>query len=323
MDYKDYYQTLGVSKNSEQDEIKKAYRKLARQYHPDVNPGDKASEEKFKEVNEAYEVLSDSEKRVKYDQFGSQWKQYTGGGGRPDDFDWGTWGGRPGGGGVHTRTVSQEEFQQMFGGGSGGFSDFFETLFGGMGRSRPSGFEDIREREFTPRPRRGRNSEHNIQISLEEAFHGATRVLQWDDGRKIEAKIPPGANSGCRIRLRGQGQGGVGGGESGDLYLKVEVKPHNVFQREGDNLKIVVPIDLYVALLGGETEVRSMDKTVKLNIPPETDNGKVFRLKGLGMPKLKAKDKRGDLYATVQIQLPKDLNQEEKDLFEQLRGMRK
>lgn len=323
MDYKDYYTTLGVSKNSEQDEIKKAYRKLARQYHPDVNPGDKASEEKFKEVNEAYEVLSDSEKRKKYDQFGSQWKQYTRGGGRPDDFDWGTWGGRPGGGGVHTRTVSPEEFQQMFGGGSGGFSDFFETLFGGMGRSRPTGFEDIREREFTPRPRQGRNSEHNVQISLEEAFHGATRVLQWDDGRKIEAKIPPGVKSGSRIRLRGQGQGGVGGGESGDLYLKVEVKPHNVFQREGDNLKIVVPIDLYVALLGGETEVRSLDKTVKLNIPPDTDNGKVFRLKGLGMPKLKAKDERGDLYATVQIRLPKDLNQEEKDLFEQLKDMRK
>lgn len=211
----------------------------------------------------------------------------------------------------------------MFGGGSGGFSDFFETLFGGMGRSRPTGFEDIREREFTPRPRQGRNSEHNVQISLEEAFHGATRVLQWDDGRKIEAKIPPGVKSGSRIRLRGQGQGGVGGGESGDLYLKVEVKPHNVFQREGDNLKIVVPIDLYVALLGGETEVRSLDKTVKLNIPPETDNGKVFRLKGLGMPKLKAKDERGDLYATVQIRLPKDLNQEEKHLFEQLKDMRK
>jgi len=323
MDYKDYYQTLGVSKSADQDEIKKAYRKLARQYHPDVNPGDKASEEKFKEVNEAYEVLSDSEKRKKYDQFGSQWKQYTGSGGRPEDFDWGTWGGGPGGGGVHTRTVSPEEFQQMFGGGSGGFSDFFETLFGGMGRGRPTGFEDIREREFTPRPRQGRNSEHNIQINLEEAFHGGTRVLQWDDGRKIEAKIPPGVKSGSRIRLRGQGQGGVGGGESGDLYLKVEVMPHNVFQREGDNLKIVVPIDLYVALLGGETEVRSLDKTVKLNIPPETDNGKVFRLKGLGMPKLKAKDERGDLYATVQIRLPKDLNQEEKHLFEQLKDMRK
>jgi len=147
-------------------------------------------------------------------------------------------------------------------------------------------------------------------------------VLQWDDGRKIEAKIPPGVKSGSRIRLRGQGQDGVAGGESGDLYLKVEVQPHNVFQREGDNLKIFVPIDLYVALLGGEAEVRSLDKTVKLNIPPETDNGKVFRLKGLGMPKLKAKDERGDLYATVQIRLPKDLNQEEKHLFEQLREKR-
>jgi curved DNA-binding protein len=321
MEYKDYYKVLGVSKGAEKDEIKKAFRKLARKYHPDVNPGDKASEEKFKEINEANEVLSDPEKRKKYDQFGSQWQQYTHGGGRPEDFNWGQWTAQPGGGG--TRTVSQEEFEQMFaGGGLGGFSDFFETLFGGMGRQQGTGFGGFRDVQSSPRPRRGRNSEHTVQISLEEAFHGTTRVLQWEDGQKIEAKIPPGVKTGSRVRLRGKGETGMGGGEPGDLFLKIEILPHNTFTREEDNLKVEIPVDLYVALLGGETEVRSIDKSVKLTIPPETVNGKVFRLKGLGMPKLKQPEQRGDLYATIYVKIPENLSTEEKRLVQQLQDLR-
>jgi len=320
MEYKDYYKILGVNKEADQKEIKKAFRRLARKHHPDVNPGDQSSEEKFKEINEAYEVLSDPEKRQKYDQFGAHWRQYQRAGGQAQDFDWSRWQTQPGGGG-YARTVSPEEFEDIFG-GMGGFSDFFETLFGGMGGRTPGGFGQ-RERGFRPRPRRGRDAEHTIQISLEEAFRGTTRVLEWEDGRRIEADIPRGVHTGSRIRLRGQGGAGSMGAESGDLYLKIEVLPHPLFKREGDDLKMDVPVDLYTALLGGEAEVPGIDRTVVLKIPPETHNGEVFRLKGLGMPKLSKPDQRGDLYASVEVKLPKNLDEEEKNLFRQLRDMRR
>lgn len=336
MEYKDYYKILGVDKKASADEIKKAYRKLARKYHPDVNPGDKAAEETFKEINESYEVLSDEQKRQKYDQFGSQWQQYTRAGGRPEDFDWSAWSSQPGGR-TYTHTVSPEEFEQMFGGGFGGFSDFFETLFGGIGGARSSGsrgfgaggkgtqtsgYDDIFRGNFSAGANRGRDSEHRIQITLEEAFSGSTRVLQWEGGRKIEAKIPPGVKTGSRIRLRGQGEKSTGSGGAGDLFLRVEVLPHNIFQREGNNLRVNVPVDLYTLLLGGEVEVRSLDKTVKLTIPPETANGKVFRLSSLGMPKLANPKNRGNLLAKVEVQLPQHLNEAEKKLFSQLKEIR-
>lgn len=330
MEYKDYYQVLGVSRSASQDEIKKAFRKLARQHHPDVNPGDKAAEERFKEINEANEVLSDPEKRQKYDQFGAQWQQYTGAGGRPEDFNWGQWSAQPGGGGTYTRTMSPEEFEQMFGGG-GGFSDFFETLFGGMGGGRRSAgfggspFESDFSggQQFQARPRRGRDAEHTVQVTLEEAFHGANRSLQYEDGRSIEAKIPRGVDSGSRIRLSGQGAPGAQGAAAGDLYLRVEVLPHAVFQREGDNLKVTLPVDLYTALLGGEVEAPTLERPVRLTIPAETANDKVFRLRGLGMPNLRNPDKRGDIYATVDVQLPQNLSEEERRLFEQLRELQR
>jgi curved DNA-binding protein len=316
MDYKDYYKVLGVGKDATTEEITKAFRKMARKYHPDVNPGNKTAEEKFKEINEAHEVLSDPEKRKKYDQFGSEWQRYTRSGGRPEDFNWSQWGSQPTGG-VHTRTVSPEEFEQMFGGGLGGFSDFFEALFGGgFGRSA-GGRERTGFGGFDQRARHARDSEHAVKVSLEEAFSGTTRLLQWEGGRKIEAKIPAGVRTGSRIRLKGQGEGGA------DLYLKVEVLPHSSFQRDGDDLKTSIPIDLYTAILGGEISVRSLDKTVKLTIPAGTQNGKVFRLSGLGMPKLRNSKQRGDLYSTVDVQLPKSLNQEEKRLFEQLRNLKR
>lgn len=322
MEYKDYYQILGVSKGASQDEIKKAYRKLARKYHPDVNPGDQAAENRFKEINEANEVLSDPEKRKKYDQFGAQWQQYERAGGRPEDFNWGAWRAQPGtgaGGRSYSRTVSPEEFEEIFGSG-GGFSDFFETLFGG-GRPRTGGFGQ--QGYYQPRPRRGQDAEHTVQISLEEAFHGTTRVLEWEGGRRIEAKITRGVDTGSRIRLSGQGEPGLAGGSAGDLYLRIEVLPHARFQREGDDLKLTMPVDLYTLLLGGQVEVTGLDRTVKLTIPPETNNGKVFRLTGLGMPRLRNPDQRGDLYVTVEAELPRRLSQEEKDLVRQLQSKRR
>lgn len=315
MQYRDYYQALGVNKGASQDEIKKAYRNLARKYHPDVNPDDPNAEEKFKDINEAYQVLSDEEKRKKYDQFGSQWKQYQQTGGRAEDFDWSQWasqGQRPGN---QYRTVSPEEFEQMFGGGLGGFSDFFETLFGGMGGARSA-------RRTTARPgaqnlSRGQDIEHQVEISLEEAFNGTTRLLTYEGGRRIEASIPPGVKTGSKIRLAGQGAEGARG--TGDLFLKVKVSPHPRFDRDGDDLRIDQPVDFFTALLGGEVLVKTIDKEVKLSIPPESDSGKVLRLRGLGMPKLNNPNKRGDLYVTLQIKVPKELSAQQKRKFEELK----
>ena len=315
MEYRDYYQTLGVKKSATQDEIKKAYRKLARKYHPDVNPDDPNAEEKFKDINEAYQVLSDKEKRQKFDQFGSQWKQYQQTGGRPDDFDWSQWTTRGQPGGSQYRTVSQEELEQMFGGGLGGFSDFFETLFGGMGGNRSS--RRANPRGTSQNLRRGEDIEHPVEITLDEAFHGTTRLLSFQNGRKIEAKIPAGVKTGSKVRLSGQGSGSTR--NAGDLYLKVTVKPDSRFERDGDNLRMNQPIDLFTALLGGEVTVTTLDKTVKLTITPETDSGKVFRLKGLGMPKLGSPDKHGDLYVTIEVTVPKNLTEEQKKKFKEIR----
>lgn len=315
MQYRDYYKILNVNKNASQEDIKKAYRNLAREYHPDVNPDDPNAEEKFKDINEAYQVLSDQEKRDKYDRFGSQWKQYQQNGGRAEDFDWSQWAGQGQRGGAQYRTVSQEEFEQMFGGGLGGFSDFFETLFGGMPGARTARRSPGQQAQSFQS--RGQDLEHPLDITLEEAFHGTTRVLSFEDGRRIEATIPPGVKTGSRIRLSGQAGGGMQGG--GDLYLKIKVKPHARFIRKADHLEITQPVDFFTALLGGETTVRSLDKAVKLTIPPESDSGKTFRLKGLGMPKLSKPGERGDLYATITVQVPKNLSPEQKEQFTALR----
>ena len=316
MDYKDYYSILGVPKSASQDEIKKAYRKLARKYHPDLNKDDPQAEQRFKDANEANEVLSDAEKRKMYDQFGSQWQQYQRAGGRPDDF-WSQWGGAPGGGRGQTRTVNPEQFEQMFG-GSGGFSDFFETLFGQQART--SGGQQVNFNDIFGQQgqsiRRSRDVEHMIEISLAEAFYGTSRTIQWEDGRSLEAKIPRGVRTGSRVRLKGQGQSG------GHLYLSIKVKPDNQYERDGDDLKTAVPVNLYTALLGGQIDVSTIDKTVKLTIPPETANGKQFRLRGLGMPNLKKSEERGNLYATIDVQLPTNLSEEEKELFEKLKSLR-
>jgi len=320
MDYKDYYSILGVDRTAGQEEVKKAYRKLARKYHPDVNHGDKASEEKFQEINEAHEVLSDPEKRRKYDQLGSQWQHYQRTGGKPEDFKWSEWQSSPGQSTTY-RTVSPEEFEELFG-AEGGYSDFFENLFGGAARRQAGDGAGAQQFYYEARPRRGRDSEHALQVTLDEAFHGTRRVLEWEDGRKIDAKIPRGVKTGSRVRLKGQDGPGIGGGEPGDLYLTIEVLPDKRFQRDDDDLKTTIPVDLFTMLLGGKLSVSGIDRTVKLDIPAETRNGRVFRLRGLGMPKMKQPDHHGDLYVTVEAALPQHLKAGEKELVEQWRNMR-
>jgi curved DNA-binding protein len=327
MEYKDYYKILGVDKKASAKEIKKSYRKLARKYHPDVNPGDASAEDKFKDINEAYEVLSDEEKREKYDRFGSEWQRFEQAGGRAQDFNWSQWAAQPGG--TRTRTMSQEEFEQMFGGSGmgGGFSDFFETLFGGFGGTRRStggfGFGTGQGQDYGRSfNQRGQDMEHEVEISLEEAFYGTTRALHWEDGRTIEAKIPRGVKTGSKVRLSGQGQPGMGGASAGDLYLKIKVSPNSLYKRKGDDLHVTVPVDFFTAMLGGKAAINTIDKTVNLTIPAETANDKQFRLRGLGMPKLRQPDERGDLFARVKVLLPQNLSDEEKELVAKWQTMR-
>ena len=302
MEYKDYYKILGVSRNASQEEIRDAFRKLARKYHPDKNKGDASAEEKFKEINEANQVLSDPEKRKKYDQFGSNWEQYSRAGGRPEDFDWSRWGARPGG----TRVNVEDIFGGM---GGGGFSDFFETLFGG-------GFRSAQQRQV-----RGQNAEQELEITLEEAYRGTTRIFQGVDGKRFEVTIPPGVKTNSKVRVAGKGGDSPTGGASGDLFLKIKVRPHPTFTREKNNLRVTLPVDLYTAILGGEVSVPTLDRPVVLTIPAGTANGKTIRLRGKGMPNTRKKNDFGDLLVTVQVKLPDKLSDKERKLFEQLREL--
>jgi curved DNA-binding protein len=319
MDYKDYYSILDVDRKAGKKEIKKAYRKLARKHHPDVNQGDEVSAGKFQEINEAYEVLSDPEKRKKYEQFGSQWQNYQQAGGSPEDFNWGE-GQSASTGGQSSRTVSPDEFEDLFG-TAGGYSDFFGNLFGGADRGPAGTGTGGRQFYHEVQPRKGRNLEHTLQVTLNEAFHGTKRVLEWEDGRKIDAKIPPGVKTGSRVRLKGQGGPGTGAGKPGHLYLTIEVLLDKRFKRDNDDLNTTVPVDLFTMLLGGKVEVSGIGRTVKLDIPPETRNGRIFRLRGLGMPKIKHPDQYGDLYVTVETTLPQNLTDGEKKLVEQWKNM--
>lgn len=302
---KDYYKTLGVNKDASQDDIKKAFRKLARKYHPDAAPDDPTAADKFKELSEAYEVLSDADKRKKYDQFGTEWEQYERTNGTPNGFDWSRWNTQQQSNTNHQyQTVTPEEFDTLF--GSDGFSDFFQNLFGRGQRRATSGFGNTSASE---------DSEYPLEVSLHEAFHGTSRTLTWESGRAIEAKIPAGVKTGSRVRLAKQGFNG------GDLYLKITVMPDSRFDREGDDLRTNQSIDLYTAMLGGKVRVQGIDKSIELTVPPSTQNGRVFRLKGLGMPKLQNSQQRGDLYVTVQVSLPQNLTPDERQLFEQLRTL--
>lgn len=309
VDYKDYYQILGVSKNASQKDIQKAYRKLARQYHPDVNPGDTAAEDKFKEINEANEVLSDPEKRKEYDELSRYYQQYGRG---PEAF-----GARGTGQRAHAgyRTVSEEDLEDLFG-SAAPFSDFFETYFG------PDVMGGTRERTRTGRraaaPAR-QDVESDVEVTLAEAYRGATRMLALSepDGstRRLEVKIPAGVEEGARIRIAGQGLQSTAG--RGDLYLRVHLMPDPHFTREGTTLRTRVELPLATAMLGGEVQVPTPDgRRLMLRIPGGTAQGQSFRLKGQGMPVLGQPDARGDLYAEASVVLPTNLNAEQRSLFE-------
>jgi curved DNA-binding protein len=302
--YKDYYRILGVSRDASEKEIKTAYRKLARKYHPDVNPGDKSAEEKFKEVSEAYEVLSDKDKRTKYDQYGQYWEQMgQPGAGQPPPqwdtftFDYGGAGGQ-----------GQPDF-----GGAEGFSDFFEMLFGNRGRGGP---QATHRRHHAPS--KGRNIEAEMEVSLEDAFGGAKKSFNFG-GKKLEVTIPKGVRDGQKIRLAGQGEQGPVG--PGDLLITVKVRPHPVYERKGDDLHVDVPVEYTTAALGGEVQIPTLTGRVTMKVPPGTSGGRVFRLPGQGMPKLKESG-RGNLYARVRVTIPEAMSDKERGLLEQIRAVR-
>ncbi|MFC1915130.1 DnaJ C-terminal domain-containing protein [Chloroflexota bacterium] len=322
---KDYYNILGVKRNASEQEIKQAYRRLARKHHPDVNPSDKSAEAKFKEINEAYEVLSDKETRKKYDQFGDQWQyadQFTQAGRQQTPF------------GDFSRTSGATSFH--FGGG--GLGNLFDELLRGT-------------RTYTrrPQPRRGRDIEASVEVTLEESYHGTKRTLSLQAEepcsscqgsgliqnlpcptcqgtgvvsrmKRLEVKIPPGVKNGSRVRIAGKGQAGYGGA-NGDLYLAISVKPHRLFERRGDNLYVEVPVPLTVAMLGGEVQVPTLKGKLALKIPPETQNGRAFRLARQGMPHL-GNSSRGDILAKINIVLPSKLSPQEKELFGRLNELR-
>jgi curved DNA-binding protein len=327
MEFKDYYQTLGVGKTASDKELKQAYRKLARKHHPDVNPGDKSAEAKFKEINEAYEVLGDPDKRRKYDELGANWRMYEqaqqqgqgwpgasgspfGGAGGPG----GAWTINMGGPGGY-RTMSEDEMQEIFG-TEDPFSDFFKTFFGGGAPREPG-----RGRQGRARSQKGQDIEHEVELTLEEAYHGATRRVSIKEGghaRTVDVRIPAGVKDGSRVRAAGEGQSGANGGSSGDLYLRVRLRPHAIFERKGADLHTKVAAPVATAVLGGEAQVPTITGSVRLKIPETTQNGQVFRLKGHGMPTVGKPDEKGDLYATVEVQLPRVLTADQRRHWEAL-----
>ncbi|MBZ0301172.1 MAG: J domain-containing protein [Anaerolineae bacterium] len=297
---KNYYDVLGVDKSASEKDIKQAFRKLAKQFHPDANPDNPQAESKFKEINEAYEVLSDTEKRAQYDRFGSAF---------PGGFN-----GGPGANGTRYTNVD-------FGGES--FSDILENLFGGMGGiGRSSGGWSGGTVREGGRPgsaaAQGRDLEQSVTISLYEAYHGASRRVT-KGSRTITVNIPAGARTGTKVRIAGEGEPGVMGGPAGDLYLIVDVALDPTYERDGDDLSTDVKVDLFTAMLGGEVEVPTMTGPVRLNIPAGTQSGRKFRLTGKGMPRLKKRDEFGNLYARALVTVPEDLNEEQRRLVEQLR----
>jgi len=309
MEFKDYYKILGVDKSASQDEIKKAYRKLAMKYHPDRNQDNKKAEEKFKQITEANEVLSDPDKRKKYDTLGSNWKQYQSQGQGFEDFysHFGSGGKGP----VGAQYSYSGNLDDLFGNISG-FSDFFESF----GRSGSAG------RQHSRRSRKGQDFEATLYIPLVEAYNGATKEISIG-GKRVRIKIAPGTKDGKRLRLKGLGNEGMNGGEKGDLYLTLKIEKDPYFELDGNNLYYDLYVDLYTAVLGGKTQVITLGgKTVKITIPEGTDSGKVLRLKGLGFPISEHSKTNGDLLVRIKVELPKNLTKEEKESFKKLASFR-
>ena len=291
MDYKDYYKILGVDRKASDDDIRKAYRKLAKQHHPDYNPNNKQAEDRFKEINEAYEVLSDAKKRSHYDQLGSDYSQWQRRGG-PGNFNWDQYGGFPGG----TR-VNMDDLNEMFGGGGGAFSDFFQTIFGMGGRqsarSQPQGYQQ------------------EIEITLEEAYKGTTRLFE-SNGKQKRVRIPGGVRTGSKVRVAGAGPNGL------DLYLIVQVAEDSRFERRGNDLHTTANVDVFTAILGGDADVETFDGRIKLNIPAGTQPEQVFRLAGRGMPHVRDQKDKGDLFVKIKVQIPKYLSSKQRELLDEV-----
>jgi curved DNA-binding protein len=308
MNYKDYYKVLGVGKTAPSAEIKKAYRALANKYHPDKTKGDKIAEEKFKDINEANEVLSDPVKRKKYDQFGADWKQYEAAGAQPGGFDWSKYAaGRSG----QTHRTGTNESGSMF--ADEGVGDLFEMLFG-----QHSGQQRGRRGVVL----KGEDLEAATILSLEEAYHGTTRLIQLN-GQTIKVMIKSGVADQQILRIAGKGGDGLNGGPNGDLYLTVKIAPHPEFQRRGNDLYCDRPVELYTAVLGGKARIKTLKDTVNVDILKETPNGKMLRLLGLGMPVYGTKNEFGNLYVTIVIEIPEHLGEEEIELFRKLSALRK
>jgi curved DNA-binding protein len=308
MEYKDYYKILGVDKNASENEIKKAFRKLANKYHPDKNKGDKTAENKFKEINEAYEVLKDKEKRSKYDNLGSQYNRYRSSGGSPNGFDWSDWYASTGNGNYS----GQSSFGDMFSGGSGGLSDFFEKIFGG-------GFSgDQRRRAATTK---GQDVQAEFEITLENAFRGGKQSFEFNS-QKIQINLKPGIQDDTKLKLTGKGYASPNGGPNGDLILVIKVKKHPVFKRKGNNLHMEHYIDVYDAVLGGEITINTLSGKIKVNVATGTSCGKTLKLKGQGMPQYANPTIRGDLFVKLMIRVPEKLSAREKELFEELRSLK-
>jgi curved DNA-binding protein len=319
MEFKDYYAILGVSKTANAKEIKQAYRKLARKLHPDVNPGNKAAESRFKEINEAYEVLGDPEKRRRYDELGANWRMYEQQAAQPgqDPFAGFRWTVTPDSGRGGVRTIDEEEMRRIFG-DEDPFSDFFKTFFGG---GEPVFGRQPRGPRVTS-VRGGGDLEQDVELSLEEVLTGTTRRLtirQAGHARSVDVRIPAGVNDGARVRVPGEGEQGSGGGAAGDLYLRVHVHPHPTFERRGQDLHTRVGVPVTTAVLGGEAEVATPEgRSLRLKIPAGTQNGQVFRLKGHGLPAVGRAGDRGDLYARVDVQLPRRVTGEQRRHYEAL-----
>ena len=295
MEYKDYYKVLGVGRSATQDEIKKAFRKLAVKYHPDKNPGDKAAEEKFKEITEAYEVLGKEDSRKKYDELGANWKQYENAG----------FGGRGG-------------FQGF---GASGFSDFFDMFFGGQGGrggfdfGNIGGFGNFGGRRGRSRAMKGQDMSASLNLTLREAYFGSQRLINIGS-QTIKVSIKPGVKDGQTLRVKGKGNPGVNGGENGDLLMKINIAKDNEYQRDDDDLIKNINVDVYTAILGGKIPVETMKGTVNVPIKPQTQNNSVLRLKGLGMPHY-GQDGEGVLLLTVQLSLPEKFSEKELELIRQ------
>lgn len=295
MEYKDYYKILGLPRGASAEEIKRAYRKLAMESHPDRNPDDQGAEERFKDINEAYQVLSDPQKRARYDQLGESYSRWQRDG-APGDFDWGRWASGQG--------VREVDIEDLF--GDGAFSDFFSAIFGGTNRGGA-------RRSRTPR--QAPAFQQPVTISLQEAYNGTTRMIQAGS-RRVEVRIPPGARIGTKVRAPGAGPAGPDGRPS-DLYLVLDVAADPLLERDGNDLRATVTVDVFKALLGGEVEVGTLSGKVLLTIPPGTQPGQVFRLTGRGMPHLRSPQTKGDLYVRVKVQLPRQLSARQKSLLEE------